>query len=235
MPGDVGIGVVVGARGVVGGIELPDPMPVVVLPPIVPSGDVPSELVPLGEVPTVPVVLLLGKEVVVSRVGPPVVPIVPPVMFGGVPVVTPGVPGLVVLPAPRLVPPPPVPRLLLPLPAPALPPTVEPLPTLPPLAPPAAPLPAASAKGLASISAAAVSVAVVNRLVFFPVMRITCDVVPMGGHATGDHPSEEITDRLNRAFRMKLRAALPRRGSRVGRGIRKADPAAAIERRARDP
>lgn len=63
------MGVVVGAPGVAGGIELPEPIPLVVLLPTVPPGEVPSVLAPLGEVPTVPVVVL-GKGGVVFPAGP---------------------------------------------------------------------------------------------------------------------------------------------------------------------
>ncbi|HKW54937.1 MAG TPA: hypothetical protein VJO12_14690, partial [Stellaceae bacterium] len=76
MPGDRGIGVVVGAPGVaLSGVELPEPISPVVLPGV-PPGDVPSALVPLGEMPGV-LVVALGDGAVVLPVGAAVVPMVP--------------------------------------------------------------------------------------------------------------------------------------------------------------
>jgi hypothetical protein len=177
VPGADGIGVVVGAPGVVvvaGGIELPEPTPVVELPPT--PGDAPSVLVPLGEMPGV-LVAALGDGANVLPVGPGVVRTVPPVVFGNWPVVVLGLAGATVEPLPpRLLPPPPAPRLELPLPIPALPPMVEPVapplevPAAPPPVPPALPL-AANAAGAARINTAAV--AVNNRFVMSAVMQFT--------------------------------------------------------------
>jgi hypothetical protein len=185
---------VVGAPGVVvvaGGSELPEPIPVVVAPPAVAPGE-PSVLDLLGEAPIAPVVVFGSGVVAPLSIGPVVVPIVPPVVFGSAPVVLLGVPpGVVaVLPAPRLVPPP-VPRLVLPPPTPALPPTAEPVPPTPPVAPPLAPpeLPAASTtNGLASISSAAATAVLVNRVACVPVMRFTCDDYSSGGQAMRPPP-----------------------------------------------
>lgn len=168
------MGVVVGAPGVaLSGIELPEPTPVVELPPS--PGDAPSVLL-LGEIPG-ELVIALGDGATVLPVGPGVVRTVPPVVFGSSPVVVLGLVGAMVEPLPpRLLLPPPAPRLELPLPIPALPPIVEPLPTppevpaAPPLAPPAL-LPAANAAGAASISTAAV--AVNNRFVMSAIIRFT--------------------------------------------------------------
>jgi hypothetical protein len=176
VPGAGGIGVVVGAPGVaLSGVELPEPMVPVVLPDV-PPGEVPSALLPLGEMPGV-LSVAFGDGAVVLPSGAAVLPMVPPVRFGSSPVVVLGVVGVIVVPpAPRLLLPPPVPRLELPLPTPLLPPTVEPVPTppevpaAPPLAPPAL-LPAASAAGAARIKSAAV--AVTNRFVMSAVMPFT--------------------------------------------------------------
>jgi hypothetical protein len=186
VPGAGGIGVVVGAPGVVavaGGSELPVPIPVVVLLPTVPPGDVPSLRVPL-DVPIVPVVVL-GKGAVVLPAGPGVVAMVPPVVFGKAPVVALGAVGVVAVPpAPRLVPPPPAPRLELPLPIPALPPAAEPAPT-PPDVPPAAP-PAANAAGPVRISNAAV--ATVNRFMISAVIQFTLTWWSPAARAAGALP-----------------------------------------------
>ena len=81
MPGAGGIGVVVGAPGVaLSGVELPEPMAPVVLPGV-PPGEVPSALVPLGEMPGV-FVVALGDGANLLPVGPGVVRTVPPVVFG---------------------------------------------------------------------------------------------------------------------------------------------------------
>jgi len=183
VPGARGIGVVVGAPGVaLSGVELPEPISPVVLPGV-PPGEVPSALVPLGEMPGV-LVVAFGSGAVPFPVGAAVLPIVPPVLFGSSPVVVLGVVGVIVEP-PRLLLPPPAPRLELPLPMPALPPVVAPVaaplevPAAPPLAPPAPPPPpAASAAGDARITKAAV--AVINRFVMSAVMPIHLCVVASG-------------------------------------------------------
>jgi hypothetical protein len=183
VPGAGGIGVVLGARGVVvvrGGIEVPEPTPFVDVSPA--PGDVPSVLVPLGDMPGV-LVPALGGGAIVLPLGPGVVWTVPPVVFGSWPVVVLGLVGAMVEPLPpMLLPPPPAPRLELPLPAPLLPPMLEPPPTLPelpaapPLAPPALP-PAANAAGAVRISKAAVAVS--NRFVMSAVMPIhPCMLLP---------------------------------------------------------
>jgi len=167
------MGVVLGAPGVaLSGVELPEPISPVVLPGV-PPGEVPSALVPLGEMPG-ELVVALGSGAVVFPVGAAVVPMVPPVVRGSSPVVVLGVVGVIAVPR-LLLPPPPALRLELPLPSPALPPMVEPaaapleVPAAPPPAPPALP-PAANAAGDARSSNAAV--AVIKRFVMSAAMRI---------------------------------------------------------------
>jgi hypothetical protein len=155
VPGDAGIGVVVGAPGVVvvaGGSELPDPIPV---GPTAPE--------PAGDVPMAPVVVLGSGVVAPLSIGPVVVPIVPPVVFGRLPDVVLGVlPGVVaVLPAP----------------------------------------PAPKARGVASITIAAVSAVRISRVACVPVMRFTYDDLFLGGTARAATASAAITNARRRAFR----------------------------------